>query len=90
MANTVERRRAWNAIIAFGQQTMAWHAIVALVRRTRSNDVGCGMHHLLWAAYTVERRRAWHAIMALGQHTRLDDIGQCMPFFTFWAAKKVE
>ena len=64
MANTVERRRAWNAIIAFGQHI-------------RSSDIGRGMsssplgsthgratsgvacHHHLWAAHTVERRRAW-------------------------------
>ena len=52
-AQTVERRRAWNAIMG-------------LVRRTRSNDVGCGMHHRLWATYTVEQRRVWHAIKALG------------------------
>ena len=67
--HTVERRRAWNAIIAFG-------------KHTRSSDVGCGMpsppfdrkcsrttlgvacHHRLWAAHTAERRRAWHHITA--------------------------
>ena len=65
--HTVELRRAWHAIIVFGQHT-------------RSNDVGRGMpsshlgsthdrttsggacHHCLWAAQTVERRLAWHAI----------------------------
>ena len=83
-AHTVERRRAWHAIIAFGQHT-------------RSNDVGRGMpssplgsthgrttsgvacHHRLWAAHTVERRRAWHAIIAFGQHTRSSDVGRGMP-----------
>ena len=68
---TVERHRAWHAIIASGQHT-------------RSNDIGRGMpslpfgsshgrttsgvacNHRLWAAHTVERRRAWHAIIALG------------------------
>ena len=71
-AHTVERRRAWHAIIAFGQHT-------------RSNDVGRGMpssplgsthgrttlgvacHHRLWAAHTIERSWAWHAIIAFGQ-----------------------
>ena len=82
--HTVERRRAWHAIIAFGQQT-------------RSNDVGRGMPssllgcthgrttsglacpHRLWAAHTVERRRALHAIIAFGQHTRSSDVGRGMP-----------
>ena len=62
-AHTVKRRRAWHAIITFGQHT-------------RSNDVGRGMtsppldstlgrttsgvtcQNRLWAAYTVERRLA--------------------------------
>ena len=62
-AHTVERRRAWHAIIAFGQHT-------------RSNDVGRGMpsspsgsthsrttsgvaiHHSPWTEITVGRRQA--------------------------------
>ena len=70
--HSVERRRAWHAIIVFGQHK-------------RSNDVGRGMpssplgsthgrttsgvecHHCHWAAQTVERRRAWHAIIAFEQ-----------------------
>ena len=72
-AHTVELRRAWHAIIAFGQHK-------------RSNDVERGMpssplgsthgrttsgmacHNRLKAAHTVERRRAWHDITAFGQH----------------------
>ena len=82
-ANTVERRRAWQSIIAFGQHI-------------RLNDVGRGMpslpldsthghmksgvtcHHCLWIAHTVglgRQRRAWHDITALGQHTRSDYVG---------------
>ena len=82
-AHTIERRRAWHAIIAFGQHT-------------RSNDVGRGIpsypldgkngrttsdvtcHHRLWTAHTVERRRVWHAIIAFGQLTRSNDVGRCM------------
>ena len=82
--HTVERRRAWNAIIGFGQQT-------------RSNDVGRGMpsprldctqgqtmsgmtcHHRLWTTHTVERRQAWHAIIAVGQHTHSNDVRHGMP-----------
>ena len=82
-AHTIERRRAWHAIIAFGQYK--W-----------SNNVGCGMtsppldkthcrtmsgvacHHRIWAAHTVERRRAWHAIITFGQHKRLKDVGRGM------------
>ena len=81
--NTVERRRAWHAIIAFGQHT-------------RSNDVRRDMptppldsphgratlsmafHYRLWAAHTVERRLAWHAIIAFRQHKRSNDVGRGM------------
>ena len=83
-AHTVERRRAWHAIIAFGQHT-------------RSNDVGRGMtsppldsthgqtssgvacFHRHWASHPVERRWAWHDITAFGQHTRSNDVGREMP-----------
>ena len=69
-SHTVERCRAWHAIIALGQHI-------------RSNDIGCGMpssplgsthgrtmsgvtcHHHLWAEQMVERRQAWYAITAL-------------------------
>ena len=79
-AHTVEQRRAWHAIIAFGQHT-------------RSNDVRHGMpsypldskhgrttlgvtcHHRLWTAHTVECHQVWHAIIAFGQHTRSNDVG---------------
>uniref|UniRef100_A0A494G8L4 Uncharacterized protein n=1 Tax=Solanum lycopersicum TaxID=4081 RepID=A0A494G8L4_SOLLC len=81
--HTVERRRAWHAIITFGHHP--W-----------SNDVGCGMpssplgntpglmmsgkacHHRLWASQTVERHRAWHDFTTLGQHTRSNDNGHGM------------
>ena len=48
MANTVEQRQAWHAIIAFELadpvgKRHAWHAIIALGRETRSNDVWRGM-----------------------------------------------
>ena len=56
-AQTVERHRAW-------------HTIIAPVRRTLSNDVGCGMPHRLWAANTVGLRLAWHNITAFGQNTQ--------------------
>ena len=80
-AYTVERRRAWHAIIALGQHT-------------RSNDVrrdmpsspldsthdrmtlGMACHHHLWAAQTVGWRRPWHAIVALGRQTRSNDVGR--------------
>ena len=83
-AQTVERRRAW-------------HAIIALGRQTRSNDVrrdmpsppldsthcrtslGVAYYHRLMAAYMVKRRWAWHDITAFGQHTRSNDVGREMP-----------
>ena len=82
-AHTIERRRAWYAIIAFGQHT-------------RLNVVGLGMQssplgstygqtastvacqHRLWTAHAVERRRTWHAITAFGQHTRSNDVRRGM------------
>ena len=47
-AQTVEQRRAWHPIIAFGLahtvgRRRVWHAIRTLGRQTRSNDVGRGM-----------------------------------------------
>ena len=83
-AHTVERRRAWHAIIAFGHHT-------------RSNDVergiplsplgsthgrttsGVACHHCLWEAQKVERRREWHANITFGQHTRSNDVWRSMP-----------
>ena len=47
-AYTVERRQACRAMITFGiadkvGRRRAWHAIIALGRETRSNEVGRGM-----------------------------------------------
>uniref|UniRef100_A0A3Q7GTG3 Uncharacterized protein n=1 Tax=Solanum lycopersicum TaxID=4081 RepID=A0A3Q7GTG3_SOLLC len=83
-AHTVERRRAWHAIIALGRQTQ-WN----FVRRDMPSlpldstygqttlDVVC--HHRLWVAHTVERCRAWHDITTVGQLTRSNDVGRGMP-----------
>ena len=82
-AHTVERRRVWLYITAFGQHT--W-----------SNDIECGMpslplgsthgrmtlgvacHHISWIENTVKRCRAWHEITALGLHAPSDDVGRGM------------
>ena len=60
-AHTVERRRAWHAIIALAAHTVerrrAWHPIVAF-----------GLAH------TVGGRRMWHAIRDLGRQTRSNDV----------------
>ena len=81
-AHTVERRRAWHDITAFG-------------RHAGSNDIGRGMTsppldstdnrqrracHDITAIgqHTVRRRRAWHNITALGKHTRLDYVRRGM------------
>ena len=46
-AHTVERRRVWHVIIAFGQHRqsngVAWHANIAFRQHKRSNDVWRGM-----------------------------------------------
>ena len=59
----------------------AWHAIVALGRQTRSNDVGRGMPSSPLGSTHGRHRRAWHAIMALGLHTRSNDVGRDMPLY---------
>uniref|UniRef100_A0A3Q7GR05 Uncharacterized protein n=1 Tax=Solanum lycopersicum TaxID=4081 RepID=A0A3Q7GR05_SOLLC len=71
--DTVGRRRAWHAIIAFGLadtvgRHRASHAIIAF-----------GLADMVRRPMTVERRRAWHAIIALGQHRRSAVVGRGMP-----------
>ena len=76
-AHTVERRRAWHAIITFGQHKQS-------DLQSKLNDVergiplsplgsthgrttsGVACHYCLWVAQTVERRQAWHDIIAFG------------------------
>ena len=92
-AHTVERRRAWHAIITFGQHT--WSNYVGrgmpsspLGSTNGLTTSGVDCQHHLWAAHTVERRRAWHAIIALGQHTRSNNVRRDMPSHTIerrWA-----
>ena len=83
-AHTVERRRTWHAIIAFGQHTW-WDRVGSGISSSPLNSThsrttsGVACHHRLWATHTVERRRAWHAVIAFGPHTRSDDVGGGMP-----------
>ena len=65
-AQTVERRRAWHAIIAFGQHT-------------RSNDVGSGMPSSPLGSTHCERCRVWHSIIAFGKQTRSNNVGHGVP-----------
>ena len=83
-AHTVEKRRAWHAIIALGWQTrsddvrhdMPSPTLDSTHGRTMS---GVALHHHPWNARMVRRRRAWYDITALGQHTRSNDVGRGMP-----------
>ena len=59
--HTVERCRAWHAIITFGQHK--W---------LTTSGVAC--HHRLWAVHTVERHWAWHAIIAHGRQAQSNDV----------------
>ena len=82
-ADTVERRRVWNYIIAFGQHTRSndmWSGMPLLPLGSTNGRTSSGMacHHRLWAAHTVGRRRAWHDITVLRQHTRSNDVGPGM------------
>ena len=82
-AHTVERRRAWHAIIALGRQTpsndvrrgILSSPLGSINGRTMS---GVTWYHHLWPAHTVERRRAWHAVITFGQHKRSNDVGRGM------------
>ena len=82
-AHTVRRRRAFHAIIAFGQHTrlndvrhgMPSSPLDSTHGRTTSN-VAC--HHRIWEAHTVERRQAWQSITANGQHTPSNDVARGM------------
>ena len=65
-AHTVERRRAWHDITAFGQHT--WSNAIGrgmpsspLGNKNGRTTSGVACHHRLWEAQTVEPRQAWHA-----------------------------
>ena len=83
-AHTIEQRRAWHAIIAFGQhirsndvrQGIPSETLDSTHGRTTS---GVAFHHHLWASQMVERQQAWHDITAFGQHTRSNDVRRAMP-----------
>ena len=83
-AHTVERRRVWHAIIAFGQHRRSTNVrrgmpsspLGSTNGRTTS---GVACQHHLWAAQTIERRRAGKAIIAHGRQTRLNDVRRDMP-----------
>ena len=64
-AHTIERRRSWHEITAFGQHT-------------RSNDVGRDMPSLPLDITHGRQRRSWHDISTLEQHAWSDDIGHGM------------
>ena len=88
-AHTFERRRAWHAIITFGQHKQS-------DQQTRLNDVerdiptpplesthgrstsSVAFHYRLWAAHMVERPLAWHAIISFRQHKWSNDVGRGM------------
>ena len=82
-AHTVELRRAWHAIIAFGKHKRSNHVgrgmptspLGSTHGRTTS---GVACQHRLWATHMVERHRAWHDITSFAQRTRSNDVGRDM------------
>ena len=83
-AHTVERRRAWHAIIALGRQTRSndiWRGMPSspLGSTNGRTTSGVACHHSPWTTNTIEQRRAWHDIIAFGQHTQSNDIERGMP-----------
>ena len=83
-AHTVELRRTWHAIIAFGKHKWSNHVgrgmptspLGSTHHRTTS---GVACQHRLWAAHTVERCRAWHDITSFGQRIRSNNVERGMP-----------
>ena len=78
--NMVERRRAWHAIIAFGQHRRSncvrrCMPSLPLASTHNQTTLGVACPHLLWGAHRIERCRALHAIIAFGMHTRSNDVG---------------
>ena len=68
-AHTIERRRAWHAIIAFGQHTQSNDVRRGKPSWTLDNThgrmtSGVACHYSPWTANRVERHQAWHAIIA--------------------------
>ena len=83
-AHTVQRRRAWHAIIASGQHTRSndvWHGMPSSpLDSTHGQKTSCvASHQRVWAAHTFDRRWAWHDIIAFGQHKRSNDVWHGMP-----------
>ena len=83
-AHTVDRRRVWHAIIAFGQHTRLHNvgrgmssSPLGSTHGRATSGVAC--HHRLWTAQTVNQRQAWHAIIAFGMQTRSNDVGLGIP-----------
>ena len=78
-AHTVERCRAWHAIVAFGlansvRRHRAWHAIIACGQHRQSNSVLCGMPsspfgstHGRTASGVACHHRPW-TIKTVGRH----------------------
>ena len=65
-AHTVKLRRAWQAIIAFGQHK-------------RSNDIDRCMPSSPLGSTHGRMTSAWHAIIAHGRQTRSNSVGHKMP-----------
>ena len=83
-AHTVERRRAWHAIIALGRQTRSndvWRGMPSSPSRAQTVDRRWAWHAIIafGLADIVGWRRAWHAIIVLGRQTWSNDVGRGMP-----------
>ena len=61
------------------ERSRVWHAIIALILHTRTDDVKHGMSSWYLTTHTFGRRRSWHEILTLGKYKRSDDIGLGIP-----------
>ena len=69
--------RFWTAHTV--RKSWSWHAIIAVVKHTRSETVKCYISSSpLDNMHRVGRRRAWHAIITFGQHKLSNNVGRDM------------
>ena len=69
--------RLWAAQMV--EQRLAWHAIIALGRQTRSNDVRRDMPSPPLDSTHGRATSVWHAIIAIGHDKQSNDVGHDMP-----------
>ena len=81
--HTVEKRRAFYAIVVFGLHTKSddvRHGMPACPLGSKHclTTLGKAFHHRPWTTYKVRRRRALHVIIDIGLHLRSKHVERVM------------